>query len=68
MVPNWKYFKVCTHFWTDSTYENELLTELPLTQNDLSNTEMEYHGKFEHTIGSIQHIYIMIRIGIFYTA
>ena len=28
---------------------------------------MEYHGKFEHTIGRIQHIYIMIRIDIFYT-
>ena len=28
---------------------------------------MEYHGKFEHTIGRIQHIYIMISISIFYT-
>ena len=28
---------------------------------------MEYHGKFEHKIGRIQHIYIMIRIDIFYT-
>ena len=28
---------------------------------------MEYHSKFEHTIGRIQHISIMIRIGIFYT-
>ena len=28
---------------------------------------MEYHGKFEHKIGRIQHIYIMISIEIFYT-
>ena len=27
---------------------------------------MEYHCKFEHNIGRIQHIYIMIRIGILY--
>ena len=29
---------------------------------------MEYHVKFEHTIGRIHHISIIIRIGIFYTA
>ena len=28
---------------------------------------MEYHGKYEHTIGRIHHISIMIRIDIFYT-
>ena len=29
---------------------------------------MEYNGKFGHDIGQIQHIAIMSRIGIFYTA
>ena len=28
---------------------------------------MEYHGKFGHTIGRIQHIYLMSRIDICYT-
>ena len=28
---------------------------------------MEYHGKFGHTLGRIQHIDLMIRIDLFYT-
>ena len=44
------------------------MTDLPLTSNDLNNTEMKYHGKYEHIIGQIQHISIMIRIGMFYTS
>ena len=41
---------------------------LPLTGNDLQKAEMEYHGKFGHTLGRILHISLMNRIGIFYTA
>ena len=41
--------------------------ELPLTLNALHKAEMEYHEKFEHNIGSIQHISPMIIIDICYT-
>ena len=41
---------------------------LTLTENALHKAEMEYHGKFGHTIGRIQHIALMSRIGMFYTA
>ena len=44
------------------------MSELPLARNDLHKAEMEYHGKFGLNLGHIQHISIMIRIGIFYTA
>ena len=43
------------------------MTALPLTKNGLCKTEMEYHGKFEHTIGRIYHISIITTIDIFYT-
>ena len=39
---------------------------LPLTGNDLRKTEMEYNGKFGHTIGQIQQIDIMSRCKICY--
>ena len=42
------------------------MAALPLTVNNLHNAEMEYHGKFGHTIGSIQRIDIMSRIDICY--
>ena len=38
-----------------------------LTGNYFPKEEMEYHGKFGHTLGRIQHISNMIRIEIFYT-
>ena len=55
-------------FWTDYTYENDLMVEPPLKGNDLCKVEMEYQGKFGHTLGRIQHIFIMGRIGICYIA
>ena len=42
--------KVDTPFRTDSSYEKELLAVLPLTGHALHKSEMEYHGKFGHTI------------------
>ena len=67
MVPIWKFRKVDTHFKKDSTYEKLLMDALPLTGEVLHNAEMEYNGKFGHTIGRIQQISIISRIYIFYT-
>ena len=44
------------------------MAALTLTVNVLRKSEMEYHGKFGHNLGFIQHIAIMIIIDIFYTA
>ena len=44
------------------------MAAIPLTGNSLQKTEMEYHRKFGHTLGRIQHIYIMSRISICYTS
>ena len=43
------------------------MSALPLTGHSLHKVEMEYHGKFGHTIGRIQNIALMSRIGISYT-
>ena len=43
------------------------MAAVTLTVNALYKTEMEYHGKFGHTLDQIQHISIMIRIVICYT-
>ena len=43
------------------------MASLPLTVNALHKTEMEYHGKFWHTLAWIQQISPMIRINIYYT-
>ena len=43
------------------------MADLPLTGHDLHNAKLEYHGKFGHTLGRIQHIYLMSRIDICYT-
>ena len=40
---------------------------LPLIGHDLHKSEMEYYGKFGHTIRRIQHIALMSRIGICHT-
>ena len=40
---------------------------LPLTGHALNKEEMGYHGKFGHTLGTIQHISLMIKIEIYYT-
>ena len=66
--PTGNLIRVDTTFRTNSTYENELMAELPLTGHTLCNVDMEYYGKFVHTIGWIQHIAIMNRIDICYTA
>ena len=42
------------------------MAALPLTGNALHKEELEYHGKSGHTLGSIQHIALMRRIGLFY--
>ena len=41
------------------------MAALPLTVNALHKAEMEYRGKFGHTLGRIQHIDRMSRIDIF---
>ena len=51
--PTGKFRKVDTPFRTDSTYENYLMAALPLTGNYHRKEEMEYHGKFGHTLGLI---------------
>ena len=42
------------------------MDELPLKVNALYKAEMEYHGKFGHTLGRIQQISLMSRIEILY--
>ena len=64
--PTGKFRNFDTHFWTDSSYEKELLADLQLTGHALQKAEMEYHGKCGHTLGRIQHISLMSRIDIFY--
>ena len=46
----------------------DIITAIPLTLNYLHKAEMEYHGKFEHTLGRIHHIAIMSRNEIYYIA
>ena len=53
---------------TDSTYEKVFMFAIPLTGNYLHKKEMEYYGKFGHTLGRIQHIAFMSRIHIFNAA
>ena len=60
LVSEWfaagKLRKFDTPFWTYSSYEKELLAALILTGHALHKAEMEYHGKFGHKLGRIQHI------------
>ena len=42
------------------------MVALPLTVNVIYKAEMEYHGKFGHTLGRIQHISLMSIIGMCY--
>ena len=67
-LPNGKFRKVDTTFRTDSKYEKDLMIVLRLTVNDLCKEEMEYNGKFGHTLRWIQHIYLMSIIGFCYIA
>ena len=65
-LPSGKLRKVDTIFRTYSTYEKELTNVLKLTGNEFHKTEMEYHGKFGHTLGRIKHISLMSIIDICY--
>ena len=56
-----KFRKVDTTFRTESKNKKELMYAVLLTVNALHKAEMEY----QHNIGRIQHIAIMIRIYIF---
>ena len=40
------------------------MAALPFTCNALHKAEMEYHGKFGHTLGGIYNIYLASRIDI----
>ena len=44
------------------------MATISLSGNALRKTDIEYHGKFRHTIGRIYRIDFMSRIDIFYTA
>ena len=44
--------------------KKELMDAIPLTINALHKAEIEYHGKFGHTLGRIQHIALVIIIDI----
>ena len=62
-----QFRKVYTISRKESTYKNELMASIQLSGNALHKAEMEYHGKFEHTLGRIQHISLMSRIETCYT-
>ena len=47
---------VNTPYPTDSTFELELSTDIPLDEETMSKYEMRYHGPFNHTIGKVLHI------------
>ena len=64
--PTGKFQNVDTPFRTDCSHKEELLAALPLTGHALQKSEMEYHGKFGHTLGRIQHIALMSRIDLCY--
>ena len=65
-LPTGKLIKVDTTFRTDTTYEKELISALPLTGNSLHKAETEYHRKFGHIFERIQHIALMNIIDICY--
>ena len=66
--PTGKFRNLDTTFRTDSTYEKDIMTKLPLTRNYLCKAEMEYHEKFGPTIVRIKKIALMVIIDICYTA
>ena len=64
--PTGNFRNIDAPFRTDSPYEKELLAALPLTGHSLHKAEMEYHEKFGHTLGRIQHIALMSIIDFYY--
>ena len=65
--PTEKYDNFDTTFRTEYIYKNEIMAEVPLKGNSLKKAELEYNGKFVHTIGQIQNFSFMIIIYIGYT-
>ena len=60
-------FEMLIHLFVQTLHIiKEFLAALTLTGHALQKAEMEYHGKFGHTLGRIQHIACMIRIDLFY--
>ena len=57
-----------TPFCTDFSYDKELIDAINMSGGSPNKYELEYHGKFGQTIEQIQHISVMIRISILYTA
>ena len=57
--PTGRFINIGIPFRTYSIYETELMSEFPLTGHALHKAEIEYHGKFGHTLGRILLIYIM---------
>ena len=43
------------------------MAALPLKEHAIIKADIEYHGKFGHTLGRIQHIALMSRIDICYS-
>ena len=68
LFPTGKFRNIDTTFWVESTYEKKLIPTVIFTGNVPQKEEMEYHDKFGHNIGRIQHIVIMKQIDIYYTA
>ena len=66
--PTRKFRKVDTPFRIDCTHEKEIMAALSLTGNALHKPEIEHNGKYGHNLVRIQHIALMSRIGICYTA
>ena len=64
---NGKFRKVNTPFRKDPAYKKYFMAALPLIRDSRREAEIEYHGKFGHTLGRIQHIDLMSRIDIFYS-
>ena len=64
-LPTRKFRKVDTPSCIDSAYEKELMSALPLAGDALHIEEIEYHGKFEYTIGRTHHIAVISKIDIF---
>ena len=58
--------KLIYFFCTDSAYEKELLSALPLTGHAFHKAEMKYHGNSGHTFVRMQHITLISRIDLCY--
>ena len=64
--PTGKFREVDKTFRTESAYEKKLMSALTLIGHALHKSEMEYNGKFGHTLGRIQNISLMSIIELCY--